>query len=258
MLSHPQLEKAAEREGRLQLGTLGRGNHFVEIQLDQHDQFWLLIHSGSRAMGQMISAHYLQRSKTDLKSGVAHIDADSVCGESFLNDLAWARSYAANNRLAMLNAIVSIVLVPNGIELNEDLIIHMDHNHVQKEAFLDGSEYLVHRKGAQRLLEGQRTVVPGSMGGSTLVVEGRCNRDSLNSCSHGAGRTMSRKQAATRLSMKSLRQKMEGVWFDDRMVRKLLDESPDAYKDIRKVMKAQKELVRIVGQRRPILNFKGR
>ena len=163
VLSHPRLEKAARREGSLQLGTLGRGNHFVEIQSDQADRLWLLIHSGSRAMGQLISAHHLQAAEVDSSSGLACLEGDSEAGDAFLNDLAWARNYAAKNRLAMLNSVVDHVLVPNGLKVDHDSMIHMDHNHVQKEKFIDGSEYWVHRKGAQHLLKGQRTIVPGSM-----------------------------------------------------------------------------------------------
>ena len=256
-LSSPALQKSSAREGRLQLGTLGRGNHFVELQRNHEGELFLLIHSGSRAMGQLISAHHLKHAIVDRAAKLKYIDADTDAGRELLNDLDWARQYAAANRLAMLDAIESEVLPAIGLRVDRETMIHLDHNHVQQETFA-GETFWIHRKGAQGLLPGQTSVIPGSMGTMTYVVEGRGSRDSLNSCSHGAGRTMSRTEAVTRISAKALRREMSDVWFDHRKMASLFDEAPSAYKNIRKVMKAQKELVRIVDQRRPILNFKGR
>ncbi len=256
-LSCPKLEKASSREGRLQLGTLGRGNHFVEFQRDQSGRLWLLIHSGSRAMGQMISVHHLKHADMDSVSGLKFLDADTDAGQSWLSDQKWAREYAAANRVAILDAIARTVLQPLGIHVDRATLVQLDHNHVQLESH-DGMDLWVHRKGAQKLLSDETSVIPGSMGTTTYVVSGRGKCDALNSCAHGAGRQMSRTEAANRLSPKILRREMNSVWFDHRQLRRLLDESPSAYKDIRKVMKAQKDLVRIIDQRIPILNFKGR
>jgi tRNA-splicing ligase RtcB len=255
-LSADKLAKAASREGRFQLGTLGRGNHFVELQRDQQDVLSILIHSGSRSMGQTISARHLREACVDPVSGLKFLEADSEAGRAFLSDLHWARQYAAANRLQMLGAIETKVLLPLGINLNRTSTIHLDHNHVQQEVHF-GKPLWVHRKGAQVLGSNQTSVIPGSMGTTTFLVEGRQNAEALNSCSHGAGRLMSRKEAAQRLSVKSLRQEMARVWYNQRRAKTLLDEAPSAYKDIRKVMKAQKDLVRIIGRREPVLSFKG-
>lgn len=256
-LSTPSLEKLVAREGQFQMGTLGRGNHFIEFQRDHSDQLWLLLHSGSRAMGQMISAHYLSNAKVDSATRLKFLDSDSIAGKRLLNDLQWAREYAAANRLAMLKAIDREVLSQLEIAIDCDSMIHLDHNHVQLETHNE-KQVWVHRKGAQGVTPNQVTVIPGSMGTATYVVAGRGNQAALDSCSHGAGRSMSRSEAANRLSAKSLCREMEEVWFDQRNLQKLVDESPSAYKNIRKVMKAQKELVRIIDQRQPILSFKSR
>lgn len=256
-LSSPALQKALAREGRLQLGTLGRGNHFVELQRNHEGELSILIHSGSRAMGQLISAHHLNRATIDRASKLKYIDTKTDAGMELLNDLDWARQYAAANRLAMLGAIEREVLTVIGLSVDRDTMIHLDHNHVQRESFA-AETFWIHRKGAQGLLPGQTSVIPGSMGTTTYVVEGRGNRDALNSCAHGAGRAMSRTAAATRISTRILRREMSNVWFDHRKISSLIDEAPSAYKNVRKVMKSQKELVRIVDQRQPVLNFKGR
>jgi len=256
-LSATNLTKSATREGRLQLGTLGCGNHFLELQLGRDGRLFLLIHSGSRAMGQVISAHHLKRAEVDGSSKLKFLDADTDRGQALLNDLQWARQYAAANRLAMLDAIKENVLARFGMTMDHGTMIHLDHNHVQQETH-DRERLWIHRKGAQRLLPDETSVIPGSMGTATYVVEGRGNREALNSCSHGAGRTMSRRDAARRISAKVLRREMSNVWFDERKMATLFDEAPSAYKNIRTVMKAQKKLVRIVDQRRPILSFKGR
>ncbi|QEG20706.1 RtcB family protein [Mariniblastus fucicola] len=256
-LSAAPLQKVFSREGRWQLGTLGRGNHFVELQRDQEEQLWLLIHSGSRAIGQAISAFHLRDAETDSASGLKFLDADSIAGEHLLNDLQWARQYAAANRLAMLDAIERDVLSKLDFDVHRNTMIHLDHNHVQRESFGE-RQFWVHRKGAQRLLTDQQSIIPGSMGTTTYAVAGRENEDALNSCSHGAGRSMSRKEAAKRIPSKTFRREMNGVWFDKRNSARLIDEAPSAYKNIREVMKSQRDLVRIVEKRRPVLNFKGR
>jgi len=256
-LSSPMLQKTLMREGRLQLGTLGRGNHFVELQRNHDGEVSILIHSGSRAMGHLISDYHLKRATVDRESKLKFVDAESEAGKALLNDLDWARQYAAANRLAMLDAIETKVFPTTGMTVDRGTMIHLDHNHLQQETH-DGEKLWVHRKGAQGLLLDQTSVIPGSMGTATYVVEGRGNRESLDSCSHGAGRAMSRTEAASRISTKTLRREMSDIWFDHRKITALVDESPSAYKNIRKVMKAQKDLVRIVDQRDPVLSFKAR
>ena len=255
-LSNSVLRKASLRDGAVQLGTLGRGNHFVELQQSLSGQFWLLIHSGSRAIGQAISNFHLRKAGVDSNSGLKFVDSGSIAGHELLIDFKWARNYAAANRESILKQIRCGVLDRLGFEVDDRSLIHLDHNHVQNET--DGGKSLwVHRKGAQRLLPGQKSVIPGSMATKSYLVQGRGCRSALNSCSHGAGRNLSRTEARKRLSPRRLRREMSHVWFDQRKLFRLVDESPSAYKDIRKVMKAQKELVKIVDTLEPVLSFKG-
>jgi len=255
-LSCQVLQKASLREGAVQLGTLGRGNHFVEFQRDVGGRFWLLIHSGSRAMGQLISGFHMRDAIVDSASGLKYVDSESKTGQALIEDFEWARKYAAANREAILGQVRSGVLDPLGIEIDFDSMIHLDHNHVQRETHGDES-FWVHRKGAQRLLPGETSVISGSMGTSSHLVQGRGSRASLNSCSHGAGRKFSRTEARKRLSPRGFVREMGDVWFDHRKLNRLVDESPSAYRDIRKVMKCQKDLVKIANTFEPILNFKG-
>ena len=254
-LSSEVLQKASLREGAVQLGTLGRGNHFVELQRDPAGRLWLLIHSGSRAMGQLISNFHVGRASVDSVSGLKYVDAESSAGRDLIYDFQWARKYAAANRESMLDQMRIHVLDQLDIGIDQETMIHLDHNHVESESH-DGELLWVHRKGAQRLLSGQSSVIPGSMGTTTYLVQGRGNRASLNSCSHGAGRRFSRVEARRRLTQGALIREMEHVWFDQRRLSGIVDESPSAYKDIRIVMKSQKDLVKIVDRFEPVLNFK--
>jgi tRNA-splicing ligase RtcB (3'-phosphate/5'-hydroxy nucleic acid ligase) len=254
-LTSPQLEKLATRDGRVQLGTLGRGNHFLEFQADQEDRLWIMVHSGSRAIGQAIAAFHL---KCALRSnfGLLHLYASEDAGVNYLADMQWSRSYAAENRLAMAMAVVEILREGFNIAANWNTLIHCDHNHVQQE--LHGGRILwVHRKGAQSATIGEPGIIPGSMGTASFHVAGRGCTDALTSCSHGAGRALSRTDARQHVGRNDFERQLGNVWYDHRKVESLRDEAPAAYKDIRQVMKAQRELVRIEREQRPVLNYKG-
>lgn len=255
-LSHPVLEKLKARDARLQLGTLGRGNHFVEFQADEADQLWIMIHSGSRGAGQAITAHHLrvaiqQRPGNDL----AALDAGTDAGRAYLQDQEWARQYARCNRLAMLEAGVELVREVLGFEADRESLIHSDHNHVRREVH-EGSSVWVHRKGALSAVADEVGVIPGSMGTSSFHVAGRGNPQSLCSSSHGAGRVLSRTDAAHAISTSQVRREMRDVWFDESRTAEYRDESPAAYRDIRRVMEAQRTLCRILRTLRPVLNYK--
>jgi tRNA-splicing ligase RtcB len=214
-LSHPSLRSVAEDDGRLQLGTLGGGNHFIELQADEGDQLWLMIHSGSRAIGQNVKAHHLANAK--MRSGsMPALDADTPGGQDYLADQDWTRRYADANRRAMLLQVIEILHDLFAIDPVDSTIITCDHNHVRREVQF-GEPLLIHRKGAMPAESGTPGVVPGSMGTLSYHVEGRGCVDSLLSSAHGAGRLLSRHAARERFNLMSLRQQMQGVWFDPRL-----------------------------------------
>lgn len=253
-LSDSQLDRFSLRDGRAQLGTLGRGNHFVEFQSDSENRLWLMLHSGSRAMGQSITAHH-QRHAERLPNGLSGLRADSNDGRNYLNDMAWALLYAETNRLAMVRAVGSLMQDLFDVQIDWSTLIHSHHNHVRLEEHF-GKPLWVHRKGALSARDGEAGVIPGSMGTRSFHVLGQGCRESLQSSSHGAGRVMSRHDAQRQIRAKQFEREMRGVWFDRRISGKLRDEAPSAYKDIGKVMRAQKDLTRIVRALHPVLCYK--
>ena len=254
-LSTRSLAKAATREGGVQLGTLGRGNHFLEFQADQAGQLWVMLHSGSRAMGQRITEHHLSLAEPT-RGGLRPLDANDERGQAYLNDMAWARRYAAANRLAMLVAVEQAVRQLFRATADWVALLHADHNHVQREMH-GGETWLVHRKGAQSARAGEPGIVPGSMGSASFHTIGRGCERSLCSCSHGAGRRLSRTEARRKITAGTFRQQVGGLWYDHRRAAQLTDESPAAYKDIHRVMRAQKELAKVTRTLSPVLNYKG-
>jgi len=251
----PGLEAMKEREARLELGTLGRGNHFLELQRDDEGALWLMVHSGSRAMGPAIRARHEARALRD-PTGLAWLDAESEAGRDYLADAAWAERYARLNRRVMVDAVVALLGDLFGVEADRGSFIECDHNHVRRETH--GGELLwVHRKGAMRAAEGEPGIIPGSMGSASFHVEGRGHPAALASSAHGAGRAMSRSEARRRVGLRQLEQEVSGVWFDQRLAHRLREEAPSAYKDIGAVMRAQRELVRIARRLEPVLVYKG-
>ena len=254
-LSDARLEKLKARDGKVQLGTLGRGNHFIEFLADELDSLWLMIHSGSRAMGQAIKACHL--GSTDAGRRIVGLDVREPEGQAYVHDMKWARQYASANRLAMLSVVVELLNKAWSMKPIMDSLVHTDHNHVQCETHF-GKSLWVHRKGAQRVEKNGRGIVPGSMATASFVVTGQGNEDALLSCSHGAGRKLSRVEARRRISRSEFAQQTENIWLDRRKSGSLLDEAPGAYKDIHAVMKTQRKLVIVKKRLTPIINFKGR
>ena len=254
-LSDSRLRHIAQRDGRVQLGTLGRGNHFLEFQSDPDGRLWVLIHSGSRAMGQEITAHHVKNAGRST-FGAKYLSAREDSGRSYLADVEWARGYARENRLAMLRAVERLMQQAFGIIADWSSLIHCDHNHVQRETHF-GELFWVHRKGAQSARADEPGIIPGSMGSTSFHTIGRGCEDALMSCSHGAGRKLSRSEARQSVSEKAFSRQVGGLWYDHRRSAKLRDEAPSAYKDIRSVMRAQRELVRIEREQRPLLSYKG-
>jgi tRNA-splicing ligase RtcB len=253
-LSTPALEALKHRDGRLQLGTLGRGNHFLELQRDEGDSLWLMVHSGSRAMGPAVREHHVRGAPSD--SGLTWLDASAEAGASYLSDMQWARAYARHNRRLMAERVSELLSELHAARADWDSLVDCDHNHVTRET-IDGRELWIHRKGALRASAGEPGVIPGSMGSASYHVVGRGEASALCSSSHGAGRAMSRTDARRRITSKRLLADVRGVWFDHRLTERLREEAPAAYKDISAVMRAQRELTRIVRKLEPLLVYKG-
>ncbi len=254
-LSAPSLERLKWRDGAVQLGTLGRGNHFLELHSDQEGRLWLMVHSGSRGMGQAIRDYHVGAATSD-KTGLAYLDSSTPAGQAYLSDAAWAVRYAEANRRLMAEATADVVHDVFGVDVVAGSYFGCDHNHVRRETHA-GQELLVHRKGAAPAGPGVPGIIPGSMGSVSFHVEVRGCAESMCSSAHGAGRAMSRKDAARKISARALGEQMAGVWFDRRKSRSLREEAPRAYKDIGAVMRAQRDLVKVVRRLRPMLSYKG-
>ena len=264
-LSTPKLDKQKSRDGRWQFGTLGRGNHFIELQADQNENLWLMIHSGSRAMGQAITAHHVAAttiaaaataSPAGKSQKLVALEAASPAGQAYLADVAWGVEYAAQNRLAMIDTVAGLLQSLFGVASMPESLIHSNHNHVRRETYF-GRELWVHRKGALSAACDEAGVIPGSMGSASFHVVGRGCGDALCSSSHGAGRALSRTEASRAIGARQLERELRGVWFDHRQAQRLRDEAPSAYKDIHAVMRAQRELTCITRELRPLLSYKG-
>lgn len=254
-LSAPGLESLKRRTAALQLGTLGRGNHFLELQADEEGRLWLMVHSGSRGIGPAIRDHHDARGER-LPGGLRALAADGADGAAYLSDLGWALEYAAHNRARMVEAAAEVVRTCLGRQVCADTSIACHHNFVRREA-IGGRELWVHRKGAIPAADGEFGVIPGSMGAPSYHVRGRGCAAALCSSAHGAGRQMSRVEARRRVGASELVRQMRGVWFDHRAAELLRDEAPSAYKDVGAVMRAQRELTAVVRRLRPVLSFKG-
>ncbi len=243
-LSHPQLDAAWRRDGALEFATPGSGNYFAELQADGDDTLWLMVHSGSRAMGPAIRDYHLGHAQV-VGSGLRALDSNSAEGRAYLHDATWARRYAAANRRQLAVNIGAILGTTLGASPQWERAITTDHNHVESEVH-GGRALWVHRKGAMAAAAGQWGALPGSMGAVSFHVEGRGCAQALCSSAHGAGRLMTRTAARRSVTTRELQRQMSGIWYDYRHAEQLRDEAPSAYKDIRAVARAQRELVKIM------------
>ena len=247
----------------LQMGSLGGGNHFLELSLDNKDRVWIVLHSGSRGVGNILARGHIklaaQLDKSAPNRDLAALKEGSSEFNAYRADMLWAQDYAYYNREAMLGAAVEAFCKAAGLTGglgNIQQTIRCHHNYATVETH-DGRDVWVTRKGAIRAQKGDMGIIPGSMGTSTFIVEGLGNPDSYNSAAHGAGRTMSRKQAKQLITEEDLREMMEGrVWMDGK-ANSLRDEAPQAYKDIHEVMEAQNSLCTAVEELTAIVNYKG-
>lgn len=262
---HPGIEKMSrdvERKVFEQIGTLGGGNHFVELCLDENDDVWVMLHSGSRGIGNSIGRYFIERAKKEMLANNVHLpDKDlayltegSESFDDYCEAVDWAQEYAAMNRDVMLKlALESLARhLPEFTVTQEAINSH--HNYVNREVHF-GEQVLLTRKGAVSAQEGQLGIIPGSMGAKSYIVRGKGNEDAFCSCSHGAGRMMSRGKAKKIITLDEHIQATQGV--ECRKDKDVLDESPAAYKDIDDVMKSQEDLVDIVHTLKQVLCVKG-
>jgi tRNA-splicing ligase RtcB len=254
-LSSPELEALRRRDAAMQLGTIGSGNHFIELQADEKGRLWLMLHSGSRGLGPAIRAHHLRHCHVG-RHGLRFLEAESHLGRSYLADVDWALAYADASRRRMVEAVARVLgHVAQATPLWETFE-SCHHNHVRLETH-GGETLWVHRKGAIPAGAGVIGLLPGSMGTFSVHVVGLGNPASLGSCAHGAGRRLSRSAARREISVARLARESRGVFFDHRLARALREEAPSAYKDLSCVLRAQRDLARVVRRLRPVLVYKG-
>ena len=250
-----------------QLGSLGGGNHFFEVCLDETDGVWLVLHSGSRGVGNKLAQKHMQVARA-LEQGLEDKDLNCfVQGtaefDSYIHDMLWAQDYAAENRRIMVlsawRSFLTYIGVDYGVTFPDAINCHHNFAQLEGHIFAPGfaSMVWVTRKGAIQALPGQLGVIPGSMGAASYIVEGKGNPLSYYSAPHGAGRTMSRGQAKRELTVEAFRETMNGKVWQESQAQSLLDESPGAYKDIDVVMADSSDLVTVVHTLHQILNYKG-
>lgn len=253
-LTAPRLDRAAARDGLYQIGTLGRGNHFLELARDGDGILWAVVHSGSRSIGQEITAHHLAGIAAD-SGDLPGLDLDTPAGRGYLADAQWACRYAAANRAAMLNAVADLLEQAAGVQADPASFVDSPHNTVSREVH-DGEPLVVHRKSANHAEAGRRGIVAGSMAAGSRLVVGLGDPGSLASSAHGAGRVLSRTAARQRIHARDLAARMRGIAFHRDWADRFRDEAPQAYRDLRDVMRAQQDLVRTERELVPILNDK--
>ncbi|CAN5893408.1 RtcB family protein [soil metagenome] len=256
---HPKLGEGNDVN---HLGTLGTGNHFIEVCLDETDHVWFMLHSGSRGVGNRIGTYFIALAKKDMRVYVnnlpdvdlAYFSEGTKHFDDYVQAVGWAQRYAKSNREVMMHAVLEAAraeLPP--FELGEKAV-NCHHNYVAKEHHF-GEDVFVTRKGAVRAGMGELGIIPGSMGARSYIVSGKGNRDSFCSCSHGAGRAMSRNEAKRRFTLADHEAATAGI--ECRKDEAVIDETPMAYKPIDKVMAAQSDLVDIVHELRQVVCVKG-
>ena len=245
------------------LGTLGSGNHFVEVCLDEAGFVWFMLHSGSRGVGNAIGTHFIELAKQDMRThfinlpdqDLAYLTEGTQHYDDYVEAVGWAQNFARMNREVMMQNLIAAVrtVIAKPFETHVEAV-NCHHNYVQKEHHF-GKDVLVTRKGAVSARAGELGIIPGSMGAKSFIVRGKGNADSFHSCSHGAGRTMSRTEAKRRFTVADQVKATEGV--ECRKDANVIDEIPMAYKDIDAVMHAQRDLVEVVHTLKQVVCVKG-
>lgn len=261
LAKHPKLDRGNHAN---HLGTLGTGNHFIEVCLDEADRVWFMLHSGSRGVGNRMGNYFIELAKNDMRRFFINLpDADLAYfpeGTEHFGDyveaVEWAQDYARRNRDLMMEQIIGAVRRSGEVPPfeAEAMVVNCHHNYVARESHY-GQNVLITRKGAVRAREGDLGIIPGSMGARSYIVRGKGNAESFHSCSHGAGRAMSRNEARRRFTVEDHVRMTEGV--ECRKDAEVIDETPAAYKPIDQVMAAQTDLVEIVHTLRQVVCVKG-
>jgi tRNA-splicing ligase RtcB len=244
------------------LGTLGTGNHFIEVCLDEVDQVWFMLHSGSRGVGNRIGSFFIELAKKDMRTWMVNLPDENLAYlpegtehfADYWNAVNWAQRFAAKNREIMMSSVVKAARAKLPAFDLTDVAVNCHHNYVAREHHY-GANVLVTRKGAVRAAEGDLGIIPGSMGAKSFIVRGKGNPEAFCSCSHGAGRKMSRTAAKKAFTVKDHEEATKGI--ECRKDADVIDETPAAYKSIDDVMNAQRELVDIVHTLRQVVCVKG-
>ena len=262
---HPSVRVARKKSYETwirQLATLGGGNHFIELCLDENDGVWVMLHSGSRGIGNVIGRYFIERARAEMERLDVHLPdrdlayfTEGTDGfDDYVDAVGWAQDYAMTNRREMMRLVLDVLKrkLPRFTVSKEAINCH--HNYVARETHF-GAEVLVTRKGAISAGEGELGIIPGSMGARSYIVRGKGDPESFRSCAHGAGRVMSRTQARKKFHREDLEEQTEGV--ECRKDRGVIDEIPAAYKDIDTVMENQSDLVDVVHTLRQVVCVKG-
>jgi tRNA-splicing ligase RtcB (3'-phosphate/5'-hydroxy nucleic acid ligase) len=264
MAKHPQLLKSFGKSSNwiLQMGTLGGGNHFIEVCLDEANRVWVMLHSGSRGIGNAIGQYFIELARQDMARwmiqlpdrDLAYLPEGSAHFEDYVRAVSWAQAYAARNRDEML-ALVLAALARHlpAFDVTSE-VVNCHHNYVAREHHY-GEDVWVTRKGAIRAREGDLGIVPGSMGAKSYIVRGKGNPESFNSSAHGAGRRMSRTAAEKTFTTADLARQTTGVIC--RKDKGVVDEIPSAYKDIDQVMENQSDLTEVLHTLKQVVCVKG-
>jgi tRNA-splicing ligase RtcB len=257
---HPRVRKS---NNRLHLGTLGTGNHFVEVCLDEAQSVWFMLHSGSRGVGNAVGSYFIELAQNDMRTwminlpnrDLAYFPEGTEHFDDYVEAVEWAQEFARANREIMMRNVVGAVrgVIAKPFESHVEAV-NCHHNYVSRENHF-GENVLVTRKGAVRARRGELGIIPGSMGARSFIVRGLGNDDSFHSCSHGAGRKMSRTEARKRFTIDDHRAATADV--ECRKDADVIDETPAAYKDIDAVMEAQKDLVEVVHTLKQVVCVKG-
>jgi tRNA-splicing ligase RtcB len=260
---NPGVGMRGGRGGADQLGTLGGGNHFIEVCLDKEQRVWIMLHSGSRGLGNKIGMYFIEKAKEEMERwlirlpdrDLAYLPQGTSLFDDYVEAVHFAQRYAMKNRVQMMKAVAGAVGRSVGQPVvSGEAAVNCHHNYVEWENHY-GENVLVTRKGAVRAREGDLGIIPGSMGARSFIVRGKGNPESFNSCSHGAGRMMSRTEARKRFTLEDHAIATAGV--ECKKDASVLDETPGAYKPIDDVMAAQSDLVEIVHELSQVLCVKG-
>lgn len=248
----------------MQIGSLGGGNHFIEVCLDEKEQVWIMLHSGSRGIGNRIGRQFIELARKDMQKWMINLPDKDLAYfpegtdhfNNYVDAVHWAQDYARVNRETMMKNILGNLQISGRLPqfTTSDMTVNCHHNYVEKENHY-GENILVTRKGAVRARKGELGIIPGSMGARSYIVRGKGNEESFCSCSHGAGRTMSRTAAKRKYSVEDQIAATEGV--ECRKDAGVIDKIPMAYKDIDAVMDAQKNLVEVVHTFKQVVCVKG-